>query len=97
MAANVESVCYRYHESPDQYAAELAYVFPVRAMIGVRAISPVQALKACECFDYQACEVEGYDRSKAANLIRCIRGLAIAALPGYADAEWEISGDRKAA
>ena len=38
---------------------------------------PVQVLKACACFDYQACEVDDYENTEAARIIDAIRTRAI--------------------
>lgn len=54
------------------------------------AFNPVQALKACDCFDYQASEVDDYRATAASVIVDCIRGAAIKQLPGYDDAEWGI-------
>ena len=51
----------------------------------------VSILKACSCFDYQACETDDYDDSLAATIIDAIRNRAIRRLPGYDDAPgWEF-------
>ena len=42
-------------------------------------------LKACEGYDYQACETDDYETSLAAIIIRAIRKWAISRLPGYDD------------
>src|SRR5580658_7597099 len=69
MTANVRSVCTRYHKYEDAYADALAYTF----RFPTRRLAAVEALKACECFDYQACEFEGYAESPAGQLISRIR------------------------
>ena len=53
-------------------------------------VSPVQGLKNCDCFDYQACEVDNYRASCASALVSRIRSLIIADLPGYEEATWGI-------
>jgi hypothetical protein len=54
-------------------------------------------LKACEGFDYQACETKDYEKSLAAVIIRAIRGFAIRRLPGYSDAPgWHMHRPEKA-
>ena len=48
-------------------------------------------LKACDCFDYQACETEDYEASLACRIVNCIRGYAVRRLPGFDDAPgWEF-------
>lgn len=61
-----------------------------------RELSPIECLKACACFDYQACETEDYGTTHAAEIIRTIRHAAINALPGYGDAiGWDVPDQRK--
>lgn len=52
--------------------------------------SPVEIIKACNCYNYQACETEDYKETQAAAIIKAIRELAIKNLPGYDNAQWEI-------
>ncbi len=54
-------------------------------------LSPVQVIKACDCYNYQACETgEDYWKSEAHEIIDTIRERAIDELPGMDDAAWEI-------
>lgn len=54
-------------------------------------------LKACDGFDYQACETNDYEKSLAALIIRAIRNYAIRRLPGYSDSPgWSLSRPVKA-
>ncbi len=81
--ANFESVNHRYEENtpamPGAYAPDFE-----------RVLSPVQVIKACNCYDYQSCEIDNYETTDAAKNIEAIRSRAINALPGYEEAEWEI-------
>jgi hypothetical protein len=52
-----------------------------------RRLTPVNILKACSCFDYQACETDDYEESVAHRIIDAIRHTAIGSLPGYNDAD----------
>jgi hypothetical protein len=48
-------------------------------------------LKACDCFDYQACETDDYDTTLANRIITAIRKKAIIYLPGWSDAPgWNL-------
>jgi len=49
-------------------------------------------LTGCSCYDYQACETNGYDESVACGIIEAIRQEAIRAVPKY-DAPWEVTRD----
>lgn len=82
--ANYLSVNHRYDENtppmPGKYEPDYE-----------RVLSPVQVIKACDCFDYQSCEIDNYELTDAARTIDAIRSRAVSALPGYDDAEWEIA------
>ena len=80
--ANVESVNARYKEHDTSEPVPFEYRGDTE---------PIQILKACACFDYQACEVEDYDQTEAARVVDAIRDAAIRALYGYENAQWEIS------
>lgn len=56
-------------------------------------VKPVWVLKACDCYDYQACESPDYEQSFAARLVNQIRHAAVNALPGYDGAPWGIEED----
>jgi hypothetical protein len=49
----------------------------------------LHVLKACDCFDYQACETDDYEATLAHRIINAIRASATSGLPGYLDAPWE--------
>lgn len=54
-------------------------------------LTPVSILKACRCFDYQACETEDYERSVAYLIVNAIRHHAVSALPDWDAAPgWEF-------
>lgn len=55
-------------------------------------ISVLAMLKACDCYDYQACERKNYEVSRAAFLVHILRNHAIGLLPGYKEQmSWPIS------
>jgi hypothetical protein len=64
------------------------YVFRPWTMSNLDA---VMILKACACFDYQACETGDYDKTLAWRIIHAIRMHAIHRLPRYSDSPgWEL-------
>ena len=82
---NYRSVNYRYQETEQPYT----YEYKPNPM---RVWKPVEIIKACNCYDYQACETEGYKNSEAHDIVHRIRELAILLLPGYDEAKtWDIS------
>jgi hypothetical protein len=52
--------------------------------------SPMQIIKLCNCFSYQASEVNDYDSTPAAAIINAIVYKAITNMPGYGDLEWSV-------
>ncbi len=48
----------------------------------------LQVIKACDNFDYQACETRDYEASAAHRIIFDIRNCAIRALPNYDSGTW---------
>jgi hypothetical protein len=83
-AENVESVNYRYGETtvPDFTMCEWAAFHP---------FSQVQILKAARCLRYQSCEHPRWEGSDARKLLEAIIGRSGVDLPGYDEAEWEIT------
>lgn len=81
--ANYESVNDRYAENtpamPGKYTPDYEW-----------SLTPIQVIKACNCFDYQSCEIDNYETTDAAKTIEAIRSMAVSHLPGYEEAEWEI-------
>ena len=58
-----------------------------------RRITPyIQAeiFKACDCYEYQACETDDYEKTEAAKWIEKIRHVTARSLPGYDTAPWGI-------
>lgn len=84
-AENVRSVNARYNEcdTPSFRYRPIA--------LGYAKLTPVQVLKACNCYEYQACETDDWEQSEACAIINGIREEAVSALPGYEEAEWELN------
>jgi hypothetical protein len=88
-AENVRSLNCRYG---DDNATE-AYTFnPFGEFYSMRHSEVcLIVLKACDCFDYQACETSDYEESLAWRIVDAIRSAALHALPGYSNARgWEL-------
>lgn len=83
LGENYRSVNYRYRNEMGERHKLTYKPIPMKW-------SPVDILKACDCFDYQACETEDYTSSRAAKIIDKIRHLAIKKLSGYEKAPWGI-------
>ncbi len=84
-AENVRSVNARYRE------ADPAHGFVFKRVVNV--LNPIDVIKGCHGYGYQACEAEGYEQSEAFAIVAAIAQSAIRALPGYEDSNaWCISG-----
>ena len=79
---NYRSVNYRYREQEEPHKVTYTPI-PMK-------YSKVDILKACDCYDYQACETPDYEQSQAAKIIHKIRMNAIRTMPGYDQAPWGI-------
>lgn len=91
-AENVRSVNARYKD------CQPAHGFKYRPLaLGYLNLQPVQIIKACHCYAYQACEAEGWEQSEAKAIIDAIEAAAVRSLDGYEDADWSLDEPRKAA
>ena len=81
---NLASLAARYPNDP----AETPEPVRTSAIVQIQHLDPVQVLKSCACYGYQACETPDWRKSEARSVINAIRNAAIAALPGYAEAIW---------
>lgn len=64
------------------------YVYGKHSRFPHVPIDPVQVLKACDCFAYQACEHDGWNDSEAKAFIDALTRDTWHALTGYDAAEW---------
>jgi hypothetical protein len=86
LAENTRSVMARYRgEDHGGKEATNGYTF---RRIRPDLVTPIQVLKACDCFDYQACETRDYSERWAAKWIERLRGTMIPSLPGWDQAQW---------
>jgi hypothetical protein len=85
---NEKSVAQRYNEKLTD--KEFPGYNPERAFRLDANLSPVQLLKLCAYYEYQACEHDGWRSSYAKQVIDAIRADSIRKLPGYADAAWGL-------
>lgn len=84
-AENVRSVNARYCESDPAHGFKFKLV-PNR-------LNPIDVIKGCHGYGYQACEAEGYEQSEAFAIVAAIAQSAIRALPGYEESNaWCIDG-----
>lgn len=80
--ANVTSVNTRYNEST---TATIDYNATPKKLL-----TPIQAIKAAQCLEYQSCEYEGFEISTAKKIIEAIISNAIRGIDGYDTAKWSI-------
>jgi hypothetical protein len=81
---NVKSVRHRYGNLLGPCDC---YVYPNHVPM-FDDFDPVQVIKACNCYAYQACEHDGWPESEAKAYTDALRAYACASLPGYEDAAW---------
>ena len=84
-AENVRSVNARYSE------CDPAHGFVFKQVPNM--LNPIDVIKGCHGYSYQACEAEGWEDSEAFAIIQGIEQSAIRSLPGYDESNaWCISG-----
>jgi hypothetical protein len=77
-AENVRSVNSRYNDS------DAAHGFRFKR-VSTSRLNPIDIIKACHGYTYQACEAAGWEQSEAFAIVAGITQSAIRALPGYQD------------
>jgi len=82
---NYKSVHYRYE---GRHIDELDEVTAADMNRYVFRFEPVEVIKAVECYQYQACEHEGWETSKARTMTNQLKSAAISRLEGYDAAPW---------
>jgi hypothetical protein len=89
---NSLSVNHRYEGSqPDCQVDTIDVVTPTqRYLRHYRALKPVEVIKCCHCYAYQACEHPGWPESRAKKIIDTIIARACRKLPGYEEAPWGL-------
>jgi hypothetical protein len=99
-AENAKSLRARYSDADEGMVAEWAddgYVWQIPGSeftpFGDYQLTAVAALKAIECYAYQACEHRGWHASSAAAFCDALRKRLIDYLPGYEDAPWGWSDE----
>lgn len=83
---NAKSIRARYSDSTKAPAYEFK---SVRVMV-----NPIQVLKTAKCFEYQACEHDGWHNSKANRFVGRLKDEAIGRLNGYEEAQWGYTRPR---
>ena len=91
MDENVRSVCHRYNEaSAEEKSAGASYKFERFET----PLTPVEAIKACHCLEYQSCETDDWEGTIAWRILQAIISHASHNLPGYDKAPWGIDSDK---
>jgi len=81
-AENVESLRSRYSDDWDSMVGDAEYK-PLAL-----CADPVRIIKAAQCYQYQACEHDGWQTSWARKATDAVISNAIDSLPGYKQAPW---------
>jgi hypothetical protein len=79
--ANNASMNARYGDEPESYLPKT---------VSVAHLQPINIVSGCNCFDYQACEYDGWESSGAKSVVDQIRDAATRRVAGY-DQCWELS------
>lgn len=87
-AENVRSVCCRYDGDKAENYEDFVHPRTVTPHV---VDTPVEILKLVECLDYQSCETDDWQDTRACKILGRIRNAAINSLPGYDDAKWAIA------
>lgn len=82
---NALSVAYRYDEPPETYI-DNEYVFEPSP----EDLLLIEAIKLCDCLEYQSFETDDYFKTEAFNLLYVIKGTFVCKLPGYEQATWSL-------
>lgn len=83
---NVRSVLHRYRDDRSmvpEYAQRYRYA-PVLVVP-----TPVELLKAIACYEYQSCETDDWESTRAYRMMERLKLRIIIHLPGYEEAPWE--------
>lgn len=96
VAANVANLIYLYEDRLSAEETEppaYSYVPSTRSVVFYTAPthSPVEVLKALASYEYQCCDMPGWEQTEAYAFCRVLRLHLINALPGYAAADtWSL-------
>ncbi len=88
---NIRSLMARYKDAENDPFNEAEFASPLMSQ---KPLAPVEAIKACDCYDYQSCETDNYKQSVACALVEMVRAVAVSALPGYDKAGWTVDDRR---
>lgn len=88
---NYLSVNHRYMVRMGRSKKDMAHAFNYYPKLGNSKLRPVAILKLVKCLDYQSCEHEGWEESRAYKILECIKNNAIGQLEGYSEAPWGIN------
>jgi len=82
---NYRSVNDRYDDESEPHT----FQYMSDAWLG-QEMTPVQMLKLCLSYRYQACETEDWKKTEAHAIVHALMDDAIRKLPGYEEAAWSI-------
>jgi len=80
---NNASMTERYNDDPKEYTPKV---------VDVKRLLPINIVRACDCFGYQACEYKGWETSDGMRIIEQIKYAALTHIDGY-DEVWSIDED----
>jgi hypothetical protein len=65
----------------------------VYKFVRTHKLTPVQILKAIDCYEYQSCEHAGWKTSEAHQFCEALEVRMVSSLPGYNEARWGLDED----
>lgn len=91
---NIESVLTRYPDCRASFPRGLPgpvnedYVIRLTDIRPVLDLKAADIFKACDCYEYQSCEHDGWPSSEAKAYLEAMRKRAACLTPGYEEAAW---------
>lgn len=94
---NMASLNARYRDAIDEATlAEYRFEIVGADIYRGRRLEIVDFIKAVHCYQYQACEHDGWERSEAARYCEGLLSMLTHRLPGYDDSPWGLDDDAPA-
>lgn len=87
---NIASVQHRYPQDSRAGDGHPSEADVYRFVRPSNPITPVEGIKLIQCYQYQSCEHDAWERSRAGRICVALLDALISRLPGYEDAEWAL-------
>ena len=96
--ANLSSILTRYPDCVTQPEnmpgpSDAYYMRPYRFERPPAQLTALELLSAIACYEYQACETENWEASKAKAFCDAMQDHLVRLIPGYSSGPWEITAE----